>query len=121
MMGGFPRTAMKLAFGLWLTAALAFAPAATALADCMPKAPSSHHGMAPDTQAPCDTPCKHCEDDGDQLTCKGHCAGLGASIVARVNFILPPPIVDGVAAQRHVSLLAFERPPDTPPPRTFPV
>jgi hypothetical protein len=120
-MGGFMRTAMKTAFGLWLTAALAFAPAAAAFADCIPEAPASHHDMAPDAQAPCDTPCKHCDADDDQQPCQGHCAGLGASIIAQDDSEMPSTMTGDVALQRHVSQLAYERPPDTPPPRTFPV
>jgi hypothetical protein len=120
-MGEFLRTAMKSAFSLWLTATLAFAPAAGALADCVPEMPKSHQSMLPDANAPCDAPCTHCEGDEDQQPCKGHCAGLTVSIVPSTIAFAATARAERVAVQRHVSPVAFARPPDTPPPRSFPV
>lgn len=119
-MGGILRSATKSAVSLWLTAALAFAPAANALADCLPEAPKSHPSMSHSGEAPCDTPCKHCESDDEQNACKGQCAGMTVSIAPPVIGFVPIALAERVAVQLHVSSLAFARPPDTPPPRSFP-
>lgn len=120
-MTGFARTATKWAFSLWLTAALALAPAARAFAECMPDAAPVHQSMSHGDEAPCDTPCKHCEGDDEQQSCKGHCAGVTVSIAPSVNSFVPHLIAARALAHRHIPPLALARPPDTPPPRTLPV
>jgi hypothetical protein len=120
-MSGFLSKTIRRVFSLWLMATLGLAPAASAFADCLPDAVPSHQSMAHGEKSPCDTPCAHCEDDGDQQPCKGHCAGMTVSIAPSTVSIAPSAQAARVSA-RHIFLpIAFARPPDTPPPRSLPV
>jgi hypothetical protein len=111
----------KWILSLGLTVALAFAPAATAFAECMPGKAQSHASMAHGQKAPCDTPCSHCEGDDEQQPCQGHCAGVMVSITPSTAAFAPQTLPARALALCTNSPLAFARPPDTPPPRSFPV
>jgi hypothetical protein len=126
MMVGILRMAAKSAFSLWLVASLMLAPALAAHADCLPDRAPAHksmshgdHAMAHGEQAPCDTPCGHCDGDDNQAPCKGHCAGVTVSIAPTFASFNPHVSTTRVVALRKFSLPSFARPPDTPPPRTF--
>ena len=105
---------------LWLTVALAFAPAATAFAECMPSKAQSHASMAHGQKAPRDTPCNHCEGQ-DEQPCHGHCTGVMVSITPSAAAFAPQTLPARALALCTYSPLAFARPPDTPPPRSIPV
>ncbi len=111
----------KWILSLWLTAALALAPAATASAECMPSKAQTHESMAHDQQAPCDTPCNHCDGDVEQQPCQGHCTGVMVSIAPSAAEFTPQTLLARALALSAYSPLATARPPDTPPPRSFPV
>ena len=111
----------KWILSLWLTAALALAPAATAFAECVPSKAQTHETMAHGEQSPCDMPCHHCDGDGEQQPCQGHCTGVIVSIAPTAAAFAPQTLPDRALALCTYSPLAFARPPDTPPPRSIPV
>jgi hypothetical protein len=120
IMSLYLRTAAKLVFGLWLTAAFALAPAAGMSRHCMPGQASSHQSMSDGEKAPIHTPCKHC-DDGQQQSCKGHCSGMTVSIAPSAHPFEPMALAARAVVRGAVSPGDFLRSPDIPPPRSLPV
>jgi hypothetical protein len=121
IMSGYLRTAAKLAFGLWLTVAFALAPAAGMARHCLSGQASAHQSMSDGQKAQIHAPCKHCDGKQDQTPCKGHCAGLAVSIVPLTIAFAPMVQAARVIVHGTVAPGDFLRPPDTPPPRSFPV
>jgi len=121
MMTRAPTKTATWILSLWLAATLALAPVATALAADAPAKATEHGAMMHGEKAPCDTPCKHCEGDEQQQACKSHCAGATVSIAPAVQSVVPRATAMRPPVRRTFAPAAFVRPPDTPPPRTFPV
>lgn len=112
------RTIANWIVSLALITALAFAPAASAFAACMPGGGDMKMATT-DSKPPCDVPCKDCSSDAAKKLCKGECVCVKTMITATVSnrsAAIPAPRLDPTDVN---ALLAPAHPPDIPPPRTL--